>query len=103
MRLLVLTFLFLVTAVAVQAAEQNPAEAKLRESLRNTMLQMRTLQGERDTLQAANDQLTAEKKALEEKLAALTKESAANQAAAEKLLAETQDKLAAQLQEGTQL
>ncbi len=51
-------------AVAAQAAEQNPAEAKLRESLRNTMLQMRTLQGERDTLQAEKDQAEAAKKAL---------------------------------------
>ena len=98
-----LTFLVLVAATAAQAAEQNPAETKLRESLRNTMLQMRTLQGERDTLQAAKDQADAEKKALEEKLAALTKESAASQAAAEKQLAETQEKLTAQLLETSQL
>jgi chromosome segregation ATPase len=98
-----LTCLVLVTATAAQAAEQNPAEAKLRESLRNTMLQMRTLQGERDTLQAAKDQADAEKKALEQKLAALTKDCAGNQVAAEKQLAETQEKLTAQLQETNQL
>jgi chromosome segregation ATPase len=91
--------ILLVMVVATQGADQNPAEAKLRESLRNTVLQMRTLQGERDTLQAAKDQLEAEKKALEDKLAALTRETVANQAAAEKQIAETQDKLAAQLQE----
>ena len=66
------------TAFAQQAAP-NPAEAKLREGLRNTMLQLRTMQGERDQLAADKTVLENEKKELEGKLEALAKQSAANQ------------------------
>src|SRR5207249_58852 len=71
-------------ASAAFAAEQSPAEAKLREALRNTMLQLRTAQSERDTLQITKDQLEMDKKEALEKLAALGKESTAKQAVAEK-------------------
>lgn len=102
-KLILANFLFLSLGASLFAADQNPAEAKMRESLRNTMLQMRTLQGERDTLQAAKDQLETEKKALDDKLNALIKETATTQAATEKELTETREKLAMQQQTGEQL
>src|SRR4051812_44062004 len=103
--LLVTLQLTLLAAVigAASAAEVSPAEAKLRGSLRNTMLQMRTLQGERDTLQAEKDALEAERKTLSEKLEALTKQSAAEQASAGKAIAEKTETLAKRDAENEQL
>jgi len=78
--LLPLTF-----AVGLKAAEPgNPAETKLRESLRNTMLQLRAAETERDTLKATQDQTEQEKKALAEKLETVTKQSIADKDAADK-------------------
>lgn len=88
---------------AAGAAEQNPAEVKLRETLRNTMLQLRTLQGEKDTLQALKDQADLEKKDLEGKLEKKTKEGDAALAEANKALADVRAKLEAQQAEGERL
>ena len=93
-KLIYLTIFLASLSSAWAAAEQSPAEAKLRETLRNTMLQMRTLQGEKDNLQSEKDQLDADKKGLDTKLNALTKEAATAQAAAEKTIADTRDQLA---------
>lgn len=89
-------FLNLAFVAALAAADApNPAEAKLREGLRNTMLQLRTIQAERDALQAEKAQNELEKKALADKAEALTKAAAANQEAAEKSIAELKDRIAA--------
>src|SRR4051794_4187677 len=89
---------------AADAAEGgNAAEAKLRDSLRNTMLQMRTLQADRDNLQAEKEAVEAEKKALTEKLEALNKESTANQLASEKALTEVRAMLAKKETDNTYL
>src|SRR5580765_109123 len=89
---------------ALQAADQaGAADAKMREALRNTTLQLRTLQSERDALQIAKDEAEADKKALTAKLDALTKENAASQAASEKALGELRDTVARRESENAQL
>jgi len=70
------------------AAEANAGDAKLRENLRSTMLQLRTIQGERDALQAEKVQSDQEKKALNEKVETLIKQSIADKDAADKSIAE---------------
>ncbi len=60
---------------AVGAADPNPAEARLREGLKTLTLQLRAAQTETATLQAAQAKLTEEKKELETRVAALSKQS----------------------------
>ena len=93
----------LVTPLMLHAADNASPEAKLRESLRNSMLQVRSLQTERDTLQAAKDQVEGEKKELNDKLEAANKQAAADQAAAAKVLSDTRGKLAEAELQGAQL
>ena len=79
---------------AVHAADPpNAAELKMRESLRATTLQLRNAETERATLQAAQAASLEENKALTEKLEALTKQAAANQAEAEKAAADLGNRL----------
>lgn len=61
------------------AQEPNAAEARLREGLKNTMLQLRAAEAEKATLQAAQATAAEEKKALEAQLAAMTKQSTEDQ------------------------
>lgn len=82
-----------------QQAQPSAAEAKLREGLRNTMLQLRTMQGERDQLIVEKTTLEGEKTTLTEKLDELTKQAAANQDAATKTIAGQKDQLAMRDQE----
>ncbi len=82
------------TAVAAHGAGADPAveaNKKLRESLRNTMIQLRTVETEKATLQAAQVELEQKNKdqedkikGLERKVADLIKQSATDKAAAEK-------------------
>ena len=78
-------------AQAVQAAD-NTSETRLRESVRNLTLQLRTAETERDNLQAAQAQMTQEKKTLGTQIEALNK-----QAAADKEARDAQDKVIAGL------
>ena len=81
-------------AAASFAASADPAaeaNKKLRESLRNTMIQLRTVETEKVTLQAAQAELEQKNKdqedkikGLEKKMAELIKQSATDKAAAEK-------------------
>ncbi len=57
------------------AADISPNEARLRESVKGLMVQLRTIQAERDTLDAAKNEHEQKAKELGEKLAALTKAS----------------------------
>ncbi len=82
-----------------QQAQPSAAEAKLREGLRNTMLQLRTMQAERDQLIVEKTTLEGEKTALTEKLDELTKQAAANQDAATKTIGTQTEQLAARAQE----
>jgi predicted RNase H-like nuclease (RuvC/YqgF family) len=69
---LVLVHFIGVTAVVAQAPT---AEAQLRERLRATMLQVRTLETEKAALQATQTQCADEKKALAERVEAITKQA----------------------------
>lgn len=62
-------------AVSVRAADAN-AETKLRESLRNTMLQLRTAQNEKAALQAQQTEGEQKLKALTAQVENLTKQAA---------------------------
>ncbi len=74
-----------ILASVVIAGEPNASpEAKLRDTLRNTMLQLRSAEAERDTLKAAQDQNEQDKKALSERLDTVTKQSIADKTAADK-------------------
>jgi chromosome segregation ATPase len=94
--------LALLTAPAF-AAEQDPAVAKMRDQLRNAMLQLRTIQGERDTLAAAKTQLEQEKTALQAKFDLLVKQAAADKEASDKTVAGMDAKIATNEQEITNL
>jgi chromosome segregation ATPase len=108
--------LLTLTALAVElhAASPQPAgaEQRLRESLRTTMLQLRTLETERATLQAnqlVNEakikELDGQVESLNKKIAALNKQAIADQEAAQKSMeglkanAETLEKRIVQLTE----
>ena len=95
--------LALLSSMLRAADPASAGDAKLREALRNTTLQLRTIQTERDSLQAAKEEAEAEKKALSAKLDALTKENAATQAASEKMLADLRDTVAKTETENTQV
>ena len=82
-----------------QQAQPSAAEAKLREGLRNTMLQLRTMQGERDQIIVEKTTHEGEKTTLTEKLEELTKQAAANQDAATKTIAGQKDQLTMREQE----
>jgi septal ring factor EnvC (AmiA/AmiB activator) len=83
---------FILTATAQQAAP-DPAVTKLRESLKNTMLQLRTEQTEKATLQAEKQELEAKNAALTAQVAALGKQLAADKTAADKAQADLSGKL----------
>ncbi|MEA3208030.1 MAG: hypothetical protein QOE70_1087 [Chthoniobacter sp.] len=94
MRHSILTVLMLASLlVAARAAEPNPAEAKLREGLRATMLQLRTVQGEKAALETAKVDLEAQVAALTEKVGSIEKQLAEEQAAATKRIAEQTERL----------
>ena len=82
-----------------QQAQPSAAEAKLREGLRNTMLQLRTMQSERDQIIVEKNTLEGEKSTFTEKLEELTKQAAANQDAATKTIAGQKDQLTMREQE----
>src|SRR5579863_8459029 len=66
------------------AADQPDADARLRESLRTTMLQLNDAQSQLANLQATQNAKDDERKALADKVALLTKHAAEDQAAAAK-------------------
>jgi len=69
----------------LRAAEQpNPAEARLREALRSTMLQLRTAQNDGAALQVAKAELEKKNKELEDKVKLLTKNGTEDRDAAKK-------------------
>jgi hypothetical protein len=80
---LVLGALCLSGARAIPAADPTETlETRLREKLRDTMLQLRAAETDRAALQAAQAQTADENKALTEKLEGVTKEANANKLAA---------------------
>ncbi|MCE9520203.1 MAG: phage major capsid protein [Verrucomicrobia bacterium] len=92
-RSLIIIPLVLVTVASIAASADPAAEAnkKLRETLRNTMIQLRTVETDKATLQAAQTELELKNKeqdnkikSLERKVADLIKQSAIDKAEAEK-------------------
>ena len=78
-RILSLLTVYAITGLAAFAGEQAQSpEARLRERLRDTMLQLRASETERANLQAAQQQSAEEKKDLTARLEAITKEANAS-------------------------
>ena len=71
----------------VHSAEVNPAEAKLREGLKNTMLQLRAVQTEKAALEAAKAELEQKNEELTAKLEAMGKELESTRQESEKKIA----------------
>lgn len=91
-------------ALPLQAADAtSPAEAKLRDSLRTTLLQLRDAQAAAVTLQADNAALADDKKALTARADALQKRLVADKAAADKAAEALTAKLTADAAEITRL
>ncbi|MFZ4764517.1 MAG: phage major capsid protein [Roseimicrobium sp.] len=103
--------LALVTAIAsssapLSAQEANPMEAmmkRMRETLRNTMIQLQTAQAEVATLQAKQVEQETQIKELGDKVVAITKKADADKADAAKLVKEKEAKIATQATEITTL
>jgi chromosome segregation ATPase len=79
---------------AIFAQQPSTGEAKLREQLRATILQLRTAETERATLQAAQTASAEETKELTAKLEELAKQSAANQQSSAKEIAALTERVA---------
>lgn len=90
----------LLTALAgghVLAAETaSSGEARLRETLRNTMLQLRTAETERANLQALQVESDRKAKALTEQVEALTKRVSQDKESADKMIADLKARVAGQ-------
>jgi hypothetical protein len=76
-----------------QNAQPSAAEVKLRESLRATMLQLRTSENDKAVLQAAKDEADANVKTLTDKVDVVTKQMAKDKTAADKATADLQGKI----------
>ncbi|MDR3401066.1 MAG: hypothetical protein P4L99_01105 [Chthoniobacter sp.] len=76
-----------------QNAQPSPAEQKLRESLRNTMLQLRTSENDKAVAQAAQAEAEDKVKALTEQVEKITKQMAADKTTADKAAADLQSKI----------
>jgi hypothetical protein len=102
--LLAVTLIFLTLTQPAHPADQPAsAETRLREMLRNTILQLRAAETERAALQAAQAESAAKEKALTEQVEALTKQSAADKDAADKAITDLKAKVADQDTQITQL
>lgn len=97
----ILVVLCLLLATAGFAAEGADAggDARLREALRNAMLQLRASETEKANLQAAQTAVAEEKKALNEKFETLRKQAVADRAATDKAIADLKAQLATQAAE----
>jgi DNA repair exonuclease SbcCD ATPase subunit len=76
-----------------ETAQPSAAENKLRESLRNTMLQLRTSENDKAVAQAALAEAEEKAKALTDQIEKITKQLAADKAAADKATADLQSKV----------
>ena len=89
--------LFLMAAGTLGAAalgdDANSPEARLRDALRNTMLQLRSVSTERDNLQAQEADMESQKNQLAAQVAALTKQSAADKDTSTKTINELKARL----------
>ena len=84
------------TASGLHAADPNNGEAKLREALRSTMLQLRDAQSQAATAQAAQVEAEEKNKELAGKLDELAAQTSAERAVTDKQIAELKEKAAGQ-------
>jgi chromosome segregation ATPase len=98
-----LTLTLLTSFLGAAPEGPDPAVAKLRDSLKTTMLQLRTEQGERAKIQAEKEELEIAKKKLEDQVATMTKNMADDKARADKSIAELTTKNEAQAKQATVL
>ena len=89
---------------ALRAADASDnSDARLREALRSTMLQLRTAESDRASLQAAQAESDQQNKMLAEQVKALARQGAADKAAADKTIADLNSRLSAQAEETARL
>ena len=96
--------LFLLSVLAIAAASgslraadaQDPVLTRMREALKNTMIQLRDAQTQVATLQAAQAQNDAKIKDLEAQVAKITKQASDDKLAADKTIADLKEQNAAQ-------
>lgn len=100
---IVLGLIFAVTLQALSAAESNSGETRLREALRNTLLQLRTAETERADLQAAQAASAREKKDLTAKVDALVKQGKSDRITADTTIGVLKTKVSEQDGEITRL
>ena len=81
MQLIACYWLAVVAASGLRAADQSDGEARLRETLRSTMLQLNDVQSQLASLQATQASQADERKALSDQVVQLTKRIADDQAA----------------------
>jgi len=91
--------LTLFTGKAGAVDQPNPAEVRMREALRNTMLQLRTAQNDNAVLQTAKSELDRKNKDLDAQVKQLTKNIADDKDASDKKIEVLNAKLAAQADE----
>jgi len=93
--LLAFTLLLTLSAGLLKAetAQPSAAENKLRESLRNTLLQLRTSENDKAVAQAALAEAEEKNKALTDQIEKITRQLAADKAAADKATADLQSKV----------
>jgi chromosome segregation ATPase len=88
-----ITLLTVLPTSALIAADTSAADAKLRENLKNTMLQLRTAETERAALQAKQTESEQKIKAMAEQVAAQAKQLVADKDDADKSIAELRTKV----------
>lgn len=95
MRNYLFSILLGVSVVSLHAADApNPVETKLREGLRNTMLQLRDVQGQLAVAQAAQVEADNKNKVLESRATELTRQIADDKTAADATISELASKVA---------
>jgi len=97
-RNLMLLGIFLMIAASAGASEKkgvNPAEQKMRETIRNTMVQLRDANAKLATVQAAQAETEEKLKELQGQLEELTKKSSAEKKAANETIDDLKTKLTA--------
>jgi len=79
---------------AIAAGDSGSNDARLREALRNALLQARTAENERAVLEASNADLKEREDTLSKRVEAITQQSRSDKAAADKAIADLKTRLA---------
>jgi len=93
--LIVICLFATLPAGALQAADANTNETRLRDLLRNALIQARNAENDRAVLEAASAELKQKNETLTKQVEALTKQSKADRESADKTIADFKTKVAA--------